>query len=110
MKVQGRRCRDKVQLNNPANSGLLVENQEISVRARMRGGAGRTPTPNQAVMKQVALRTIRDRLSLEAQGALGWRYGAACYDTKGRKITVNELRRTGSGRTSKPRSKKSRRV
>ena len=36
---------------NPANSGLLVENQEISVRARMRGGAGRTRTSNQAVIE-----------------------------------------------------------
>ncbi len=35
---------------NPASSGLLVENQEISVRARMRGGPGRTRTSNQAVM------------------------------------------------------------
>jgi hypothetical protein len=25
-KVQGRRCRDKVSLNNPANSGLVSEN------------------------------------------------------------------------------------
>ena len=37
-KVQGRRCRDKVSLNNPANSGLVAENWEISVSARMRGG------------------------------------------------------------------------
>ena len=62
-------------------------------------------------MKQVALRTIRDKISaLKRKGLWVWRYGAAYYDTEGRKITVNELRRTGSGRTSEPRSKKSRRV
>ena len=29
---------------NPANSGLVAENREISVRARMRGGPGRCCT------------------------------------------------------------------
>src|ERR1700686_5930281 len=47
-KVQGRRCRDKVSLNNSANSGLVAENEEISVGGRMRGGAERTRTPCQA--------------------------------------------------------------
>ena len=47
-KVQGRRCRDKISLSNPANSGLVAENREISVRARMRGGAERTRTGCQA--------------------------------------------------------------
>jgi hypothetical protein len=47
-KVQGPRCRDKASLNNPANSGLVSENQEISVSGRMRGGAERTRTPCQA--------------------------------------------------------------
>ena len=50
-KVQGRRCRDKISLSNPANSGLIAENREISVRARVRGGPGRTRTANQIVMK-----------------------------------------------------------
>ena len=52
-KVQGPRCRDKASLNNPANSGLVSENQEISVSGRMRGGPGRTRTSNQAVMSAV---------------------------------------------------------
>jgi hypothetical protein len=50
-KVQGCRRREKSSLNNPANSGLIAENGEISVRARMRGGPGRTRTANQIVMK-----------------------------------------------------------
>ena len=37
---------------NPANSGLIAEYREISVRTRMRGGLGRTRTSNQAVMRQ----------------------------------------------------------
>jgi hypothetical protein len=37
-KVRARHCRDEVSLNNPANSGLVSENQEISVCGRMRGG------------------------------------------------------------------------
>jgi hypothetical protein len=40
-KVQGRRYKDKVSLNNPANSGLISENQEISNSGKMRGGAER---------------------------------------------------------------------
>ena len=40
--------RDKISLANPANSGLIAENGEISVRARMRGGAERTGTACQA--------------------------------------------------------------
>ena len=48
-KVQGRPCRDKISLANPANSGLIAENGEISVRARMRGGPGRTRTANQSL-------------------------------------------------------------
>jgi hypothetical protein len=63
LEIQGRRCRDKISLGNSANSGLIAGFREISVRTRMRGGAGRTRTPNQAVMKQVALRTIRDKIS-----------------------------------------------
>ena len=39
-KVQGDRCRDNIPRDNPANSGLVPENQEISVRTRMRGGPG----------------------------------------------------------------------
>ena len=69
-------ARDKISLNNPANSGLIAGNQEISVRARMRGGAGRTRTPNQAVMKQVALRTIRDKISASKRKGL-WVGGMA---------------------------------
>ena len=45
--MTGRR-RDKNSLNNPANSGAIAENREISVRARVRGGAERTRTPCQA--------------------------------------------------------------
>ena len=49
-KVQESHCRDPARANNPANSGLFAENQEISVRARMRGGAGRTRTYKQEIM------------------------------------------------------------
>ncbi len=76
VKVQGRHCRDKISLNNPADSGLIAGSGEISVRARMRGGAGRTRTPNQAVMKQVALRTIRDKISASKRKGL-WVGGIA---------------------------------
>ena len=54
LEIQGRRCRDKITLGNSANSGLIAGFREISVRTRVRGGAGRTRTSNQAVMKQVA--------------------------------------------------------
>jgi hypothetical protein len=37
-KIQGDRCRDKIPRDNPANSGLVPENQEISVSGKMRGG------------------------------------------------------------------------
>jgi hypothetical protein len=33
-KVQGRHCRDRARANNPANSGLFAENQEISVSTK----------------------------------------------------------------------------
>ena len=62
LEIQGRRCRDKISLGNSANSGLIAGFGEISVCEKVRGGAGRTRTPNQAVMKQVALRTIRDKV------------------------------------------------
>ena len=70
LEIQGRRCRDKISLGNSANSGLIAGFREISVRTRMRGGAGRTRTPNQAVMKQVALRTIRDKISASKRKGL----------------------------------------
>jgi hypothetical protein len=44
LEIQGRRCGDKISLGNSANSGLLAENREISVRSRVRGGAIRTRT------------------------------------------------------------------
>ena len=49
-KVQGLYCRDRARANNPANSGLFAENQEISVSTKVRGGPRRTPTSNQAAM------------------------------------------------------------
>ena len=70
LEIQGRRCRDKITLGNSANSGLIARFREISVRTRVRGGAGRTRTPNQAVMKQVALRTIRDKISASKRKGL----------------------------------------
>ena len=70
LEIQGRRCRDKISLGNSANSGLIARLREISVRTRVRGGAGRTRTPNQAVMKQVALRTIRDKISASKRKGL----------------------------------------
>jgi hypothetical protein len=76
LEIQGRRCRDKISLGNSANSGLIAGFREISVRTRMRGGAGRTRTPNQAVMKQVALRTIRDKISASKRKGL-WVGGIA---------------------------------
>ena len=39
LEIQGRRCRDKISLGNPANSGLIAGFREISVRTRMRGRA-----------------------------------------------------------------------
>src|ERR1700688_3944416 len=48
-KVQGRRRRDKISLNKPANSGLVAENEEISVCEKVRGGGrsqGRTCLSN----------------------------------------------------------------
>ena len=48
LEIQGRRCRDKISLGNSANSGLIAEFREISVRTRMRGGAERTRTACQA--------------------------------------------------------------
>ncbi len=50
-RIQGCRRRDKISLGNPADSGLIAGFGEISVRARMRGGPGRTRTANQIVMK-----------------------------------------------------------
>jgi hypothetical protein len=47
-KVQGRRCRGEISLDNPPISELFGENREISVRPRMRGGAERTRTACQA--------------------------------------------------------------
>ena len=76
LEIQGRRCRDKITLGNSANSGLIARFREISVRTRVRGGAGRTRTPNQAVMKQVALRTIRDKISASKRKGL-WVGGIA---------------------------------
>ena len=52
LEIQGCRRRDKISLGNPADSGLIAGFGEISVRARMRGGPGRTRTSNQAVMSQ----------------------------------------------------------
>ena len=48
MKIQKRRCRDNVSLSNPANSGLVAENREISIGTRVRGGAERTRTACEA--------------------------------------------------------------
>jgi hypothetical protein len=45
--------RDKVPPRNPANSGLFIGDREISVCMRLRGGAERTRTSNQAVMSAV---------------------------------------------------------
>src|SRR5262249_25607267 len=38
VKIQKRRCGDRISLNNPAHSGVFGENREISVRPRVRGG------------------------------------------------------------------------
>ena len=46
-KVQERRCREKIWLNNPAHAALFGENLEISVRTRMRGGAREKSNPRQ---------------------------------------------------------------
>ena len=51
-KVKGGRCRDRAHANNPANSALVADNQEISADVGMRGGLGRTRTSNQSVMRQ----------------------------------------------------------
>ena len=48
LEIQERRCRDKISLGNPANSGLVAGFGEISVGTRMRGGAERTRTACQA--------------------------------------------------------------
>jgi hypothetical protein len=36
--------RDQAPARKPANSGLFAKSPEISVRVRLRGGAGRSPT------------------------------------------------------------------
>jgi glycogen debranching enzyme len=45
-------CRDKMRARIPTDSGLFVINWEISVCARLRGGAGRTRTSNQTVIAE----------------------------------------------------------
>ena len=45
---QGDHCRDMTHASDPANSALLAQSWEISVSARVRGGAERTRTPCQA--------------------------------------------------------------
>jgi hypothetical protein len=41
-------CGDQAPARKRANSGLFAKSQEISVRVRLRGGAGRTQTRCQA--------------------------------------------------------------
>ena len=48
LEIQGRWCGDKISLGNSANSGLIAGFREISVRTRMRGGAGRLEPPTGA--------------------------------------------------------------
>ena len=50
LEIQGRRCRDKITLGNSANSGLIARFREISVRTRVRGGAGRTRAAGQMLV------------------------------------------------------------
>ena len=44
LKIQGRRCRDKITPGNSANSGLIAGFREISVRMSMRRGLRRVST------------------------------------------------------------------
>jgi hypothetical protein len=49
--AKGRGCRDRRCAQNHANSGLFSRSLEISGRARLRGGAGRTRTCSRSVME-----------------------------------------------------------
>jgi hypothetical protein len=49
--IQSTACKDKTRARIPASSGLFALNQEISVCAGLRGGAGRTRTSNQMIMR-----------------------------------------------------------
>ena len=46
--------RDPAPARKPVNSAVFAKSREISVRVRLRGGAERTRTPNQAVMKEAS--------------------------------------------------------
>jgi hypothetical protein len=50
--IQSRDRRDKMRARIPASSGLFATSREISVCTRLRGGAGRTRTSNQAVISR----------------------------------------------------------
>src|SRR6516162_5196133 len=70
VKVQKRRCRDRISINNPAHWGLFGENREISVRTEVRGGARRTRTKDPDSFIDGAR---RDRCVAEAARARGVR-------------------------------------
>ena len=55
LEIQGRRCRDKISLGNPADSGLIAGFREISVRTRMRGGPGGLKLSTRASRPQLSL-------------------------------------------------------
>jgi hypothetical protein len=56
----------------PAGSGLFALNWEISVRPRMRGGAGRTRTSNQTIISR-SFEAALSRLSHQGQREAGSR-------------------------------------
>ena len=68
LEIQGRRRRDKISLGNPADSGLVAENRENSIGTRVRGGAERTRTSNQAVMTELAALIAKKQAAQKIQG------------------------------------------
>src|SRR5690242_13830384 len=54
--IQSADCRDKMRAQIAANSGRFALNREIPVCAGLRGGAGRTRTSNQSVIRNLFFR------------------------------------------------------
>jgi hypothetical protein len=51
-KIRMPSCRDDAHTRKPAISGHFAMNREISVCVRLRGGAGRTRTSNQTIIRR----------------------------------------------------------
>jgi hypothetical protein len=56
LEVQSTDCGDRTRARIPASSGLFALNRKISVYVGLRGGAGRTRTSNQSVIRNLFFR------------------------------------------------------